>query len=184
MFNYRKRLFYPVYVERQDPIFAKVLLEHYAGRDSEFTSAVQYLNHRSNMPNRHIKELLGIIAAEELGHMELIAIAITKLGGPSLSYTDSKGSPWVIDYIDHSDDPIKMLQLDILTETREADLYQQHLEMTSDLTMKRLIAFLISREEVHKRLLQKAQLLLEETSSPEEFNELIYDYKISLQILE
>ncbi|SPF49880.1 fragment of manganese-dependent catalase (part 1/2) [Candidatus Desulfosporosinus infrequens] len=37
MFNYRKRLFYPVHVERQDPIFAKVLLEHYAGRDSELS---------------------------------------------------------------------------------------------------------------------------------------------------
>lgn len=152
--------------------------------DSELTSAVQYLNHRSNMPNRHIRELLGIIAAEELGHMELIAVAINKLGGSLLLYTDSQGSPWVVDYIDQSDDPVKMLQWDILAETREADLYEQHLEMTSDLNMKRLMAFLNSREDVHKRLLQKAQSLLGETGSAEEFNELIYDYKVSLQILE
>ena len=184
MFGYRKRLFYPIHVEQPDPLFAQVLFEHYAGRYSEFSTAVQYLNHRSNMPNRHIRELLGIIAAEELGHMELIAVAINKLGGPLLSYADSKGSTWVVDYIDQSDDPIKMLQVDILAETRETDLYQQHMEMTSDLNLKRLIAFLISREDVHKRLLQKAQLLLGEPGSSEEFNELIYDYKISLQILE
>ncbi len=184
MFGYRKRLFYPIYVERPDPMFAKVLLEHYAGKDSEFSTAVQYLNHRSNMPNRYVKELLGLIAAEELGHMELIAVAITKLGGPPLAYVDSRGAPWVINDIDQSVNPNDMLQVDIDTETRENELYQRHLVMTRDPNMKRLISFLIGREDVHKRLLQKAQLLFNETSSPEEFNELIYDYKISLQVLE
>ena len=56
--------------------------------------------------------------------------------------------------------------------------------MTSDPNMKRMISFLISREEVHKRLLQKALTLIRETGPPEELNELIYDYKMSLQILE
>ncbi len=184
MFGYRKRLFYPIHVERPDPMFANVLLEHYAGKDSEFSTAVQYLNHRSNMPNRHVRELLSIIAAEELGHMELIAVAINKLGGPPLAYVNSQGVPWGINYIDQSVDPITMLQVDVQKETRENELYQQHLEMTCDSNMKRLISFLISREDVHKRLLQKAQSLFGETSSPEEFNVLIYDYKISLQILE
>jgi len=184
VFGYRKRLFYPIHVERPDPVFAKVLFEHYAGKDSEFSTAVQYLNHRSNMPNRHVRELLSLIAAEELGHMELIAVAINKLGGPPLSYADSQGVPWVINYIDQSVDPVNMLQVDVQTETRETELYQQHLEMTCDSNMKRLISFLIGREDVHKRLLQKAQSLFGETGSPEEFNELIYDYKISLQILE
>lgn len=184
MFGYRKRLFYPIHVERPDPMFAKILSEHYAGKDSEFSTAAQYLNHSSNMPNRHVKELLSIIAAEELGHMELIAVAINKLGGPPLSYANSQGVPWVINYIDQGVDPINMLQVDVQSEIRENDLYQQHLEMTCDSNMKRLISFLIGREDVHKRLLQKAQALFAETSSPEEFNELIYDYKVSLQILE
>ena len=184
MFGYRKRLFYPIHVERPDPMFAKVLLEHYAGKNSEFSTAAQYLHHRSNMPNRHVRELLSIIAAEELGHMELIAVAILKLGGPPLSYVDASGIPWMINFIDQSVDPINMLLVDIQTETREHDLYQQHMEMTSDSNMKRLISFLIGRENVHKRLLLKAQSLFGETSPPEEFTELIYDYKISLQILE
>ena len=184
MFNYRKRLFYPVHVERQDPIFAKVLLEHYAGRDSELTSAIQYLNHRSNMSNRYVRELLGLIAAEELGHMEIISVAINKLGGESLTCANSEGAPWVIDSIDQSVDSINMLQVDVQAETRASHLYHLHLEMTSDPNMKRMINFLIGREEVHKRLLQKALALIRETGSSEEFNELIYEYKISLQILE
>lgn len=184
MFGYRKSLFYPIHVERPDPMFAKVLLEHYSGKDSEFSTAVQYLNHRSNMPNRHVKELYGLIAAEEFGHMELIASSITKLGGPALTYVDSRGTTWVIDDIDQSEDPADMLQVDIQTETRENELYRLHLEMTRDPNMKRLLSFLMGREEVHKRLLQKTQLLFNENSSPEEFIELIYDFKISLQVLE
>lgn len=184
MFNFRKQLFYPIHVERQDPMFAKVLLEHYAGRNSELSSSIQYLNHRSNMSNRYVRELLGLLAAEELGHMEIIAVAIIKLGGPPLKCANSQGAPWVINYIDQSIDPITLLQVDMQAETRACQLYQQHLELTNDPNMKQMINFLIGREEVHKRLLQKAQILIRNIGSPEDFNELIYDYKMSLQVLE
>ncbi len=184
MFNFRKQLFYPIHVERQDPMFAKVLLEHYAGRNSELSSSIQYLNHRSNMPNRYVRELLGLLAAEELGHMEIIAVAIIKLGGPPLKCANSQGAPWVINYIDQSIDPITLLQVDMQAETRACQLYQQHLELTNDPNMKRMINFLVGREEVHKRLLQKAQILIRNIGSPEDFNELIYEYKMSLQVLE
>lgn len=184
MFNFRKHLFYPIHVERQDPIFAKVLLEHYAGRNSELSSSIQYLNHRSNMSNRYIRELLGLFAAEELGHMEIISVAISKLGGPPLTCVNSQGAPWVINYIDQSVDAIIILQVDIQAETRACHLYKQHLELTSDPNMKRMINFLIGREEVHKRLLQRSQILIRDNGSPEDFNELIYDYKMSLQVLE
>lgn len=136
------------------------------------------------MPNRFVRELLGLIAAEELGHMELIASAINKLGGPPLTCVNSQGAPWVLNYIDQSVDCLNMLQVDIQAETRAALLYQQHLELTTDPNMKKMISFLIGREGVHKRLLQRAQSLLRENGSPEEFNELIYDYKMSLQVLE
>ena len=184
MFNFRKQLFYPIHVERQDPTFAKVLLEHYAGRNSELSSSIQYLNHRSNMSNRYVRELLGLFAAEELGHMELIAVAILKLGGPPLKCVNSQGAPWVINYIDQSVDSIAVLQVDVQAETRASHLYQQQLELTNDPNMKRMLNFLIGREEVHKRLLQKAQILIRDIGSPEDFGELIYNYRMSLQVLE
>ncbi|MGI6119225.1 MAG: manganese catalase family protein [Desulfosporosinus sp.] len=184
MFNFRKHLFYPIHVERQDPTFAKVLLEHYAGKNSELSSSIQYLNHRCNISNRYVRELLGLFAAEELGHMEIIAVAISKLGGPPLTCINSQGVPWVINYIDQSVDVSAILKVNVQAETRASHLYQQHLGMTSDPNMKRMINFLISREDVHKRLLQRAQKLISDNGSSEDFNELIYDYKISLQVLE
>lgn len=183
VFNYHKRLFYPIHVEREDPVFAKVLTEHYSGIGSELASALQYFNQRSNISNRHIRELLGIFSAEEFGHMELISVAINKLGGPPLTLVNIQGALWGITQINQSLDVIKMLQMDIQTETRVIRLYQQQLELTVDQNMKKMIRFLITRGEVHKYLLKKAQKLLRENGSPEEFNELIYDYKMSLQVL-
>lgn len=182
MFNYHKRLFYPIHVERQDPAFAKVLLEHYTGKDSELASALRYFNQRSNISNRHIRELLGVITAEEFGHMELISAAINQLGGPPLTLENVHRSAAELDS-DNNLDMMTMLQMDIKTENRVVRLYRKHLELTSDLHMKKLIKFLIEREEVHKYLLKKAQKLLRDNGSQEAFNELIYDYKMSLQVL-
>lgn len=183
MFNYRKRLFYPVYVEYRDPAFGEVLMEHYAGQDSEFSLAAQYMNHRFQIKNRQVSELLGLIAAEEMGHMEMIAVAISKLGH-SCSYSSSSGELWTPSWIDQSQDVSAILAADILAEERVQALYQMHLELTRDASLGRMLQFLIKREDVHKTLLRKAEKLLKGPEIPEKFGELVYDYKMSLQILE
>lgn len=181
MFYYRKRLIYPVHVEGPDPTFAKVILEDY---EREFISSMQYLNHRLYISNRFVRELLGLIAAEELGHMEVISVAINKLGGRPLICDKSQSASCRINNIDQTMDAFSVLQLNIDAETFASQQYHQHLKLTSDPHMKRLNKFLSKREDLHKRLLQKAQTLIREIGSPDEFNELIYDYKISLQILD
>jgi len=183
MFGYSKSLFYPVHVQLHDPVFGQVLLEHYGGKDSEYSAASQYLNHRSNMRNRHLRDLLGLIAAEEMGHMEMIAVAINKLGGPPLCYVNSQGIPWNMSYVDQSLDPMAMLQADVEAEVRAQILYHQHFTMTNDPGLKKMISFLGSREDVHKHLFQKAQALIHQSAPPEQFQELIIEYKLSLQSL-
>jgi spore coat protein JC len=182
MFTFSNRLLYPVQVERQDPKFGQILLEHYGGKDSEFSAATQYQNHRANMPNPYVGKLLGLIAAEEMSHMEMIAVAINRLGGPPLSYVNSQGTPWNITYVDQSLDPIAMLQADAEAEIRARILYNQHLTMTQDPGLKQMINFLGSREDVHKHLFQRAQGLIVQGAGAEQFRQLIYDYKASLQI--
>ncbi|TGE33552.1 manganese catalase family protein [Desulfosporosinus sp. Sb-LF] len=181
MFSYSKPLFYPVHVQHPDPMFGQVLLEHYGGKDSEYSAATQYLNHRSNMSNRHLRDLLGLIAAEEMGHMEMIAIAINKLGGPPLHYVNSQGIPWNISYVDQNLDPMAMLQADVEAEVRARILYNQHFIMTNDPGLKKMISFLGGREDVHKHLFQKAQMLIQSSAPLEQFNELIVSYKMSFQ---
>ncbi|MEA4901626.1 manganese catalase family protein [Desulfitobacterium sp.] len=182
MFTFCNRLLYPVQVERQDPRFGQILLEHYGGKDSEFSAATQYQNHRANMPNPYVAKLLGMIAAEEASHMEMIAVAIKRLGGPPLSYVNSQGTPWNLSYVDQSLDPIAMLQADAEAEIRAQALYNQHFTMTQDPGLKQMIGFLGSREDVHKHLFQTAQGLILQGACVEQFRQLIYDYKASLQV--
>lgn len=182
MFTFCNRLLYPVQVERRDPRFGQILLEHYGGKDSEFSAATQYQNHRANMPNAYVAKLLGMIAAEEASHMEMIAVAIKRLGGPPLSYVNSQGTPWNLSYVDQSLDPIAMLQADAEAEIRARALYNQHFTMTQDPGLKQMISFLGSREDVHKHLFQTAQGLILQGACVEQFRQLIYDYKASLQI--
>lgn len=181
MFSYSKPLFYPVQVQLRDPAFGQVLLEHYGGKDSEYSAATQYLNHRSNLQNRFLRDLLGLIAAEEMGHMEMIAVAINKLGGPPLGYVNSQGIAWNMSYIDQNLDPIAMFQADVEAEVRARILYDHHFTMTNDPGLKKMISFLGSREDVHKHLFQRAQQLIQLAAPPDQYNELIIAYKSSLQ---
>lgn len=181
MFSYNKALFFPVHVQLRDPNFGKILLDHYSGKDSEYTAAAQYLNHRSNMHNRYLRDLLGLVAAEEMGHMEMIAIAINKLGGPVPNYLNSQGVPWDLNYIDQSLDPVTMLQADIEAEARAKILYAEHIKLTNDPGLQSMIRFLIDREKVHEQLFLKAQILILQGTLPEHFVELINEYKLSLQ---
>ena len=74
-----------------------------------------------------------------------------------------------------------MLQADVEAEVRARILYNQHFMMTNDPSLKKMISFLGSREDVHKHLFQKAQMLLQCSAQPEQFRELIVLYKASLQ---
>ncbi|MDR3601010.1 MAG: manganese catalase family protein [Desulfosporosinus sp.] len=179
MFTIVTGLLYPVYVQRSDPQFGQIMMEHYGGKDSEFSAATQYLNHRSNLSNYYLKELLGLIAAEETSHMEMIACAIKLLGGPPLSYVNSEGIPWNSDYVDQSLDPLAMLQADAEAEIRARALYDRHLTLTSDPSLKQMLSFLGGREDVHKHLFQKAQALILQGTKPEQFKQLISEYKVS-----
>lgn len=184
VYSYRKRFFYPIHVERSDPTLARQLLEHYGGKDSELTQVVQYLNHQANIGHRFIRELLGLITAEELAHLEILATVISKLGGDPVLFTDAKRESWGIRYTNQSKEPLQMLKADIELEIRSRIFYEKHLSLTNDPGVKRVLAFLARREGIHQSLLNRSRKLLGEGKSPEQFSEIIYDYKMSLQILE
>lgn len=179
MFKYANGLLYPVEVNCPDPEFGQVMFEHYGGRDSEFSAATQYLNHSSNMPNPYVRELLDLIAAEEHSHMEMVAVAIKKLGGPPLCYVNSQGVPWNLEYVDQSLDPVAMLQADAEAEIRARQLYDLHFTMTADPGLKDMISFLGGREDVHKHLFEKAQAMIIQGAPPQQFRELIKEYRMS-----
>jgi Mn-containing catalase len=80
MFRHESRLQYDARPERPDAAFAKLLQEILAGQASETTAMVQYLYQGCNCrgPAKY-RDMLMATAAEEVGHVEMVATMIARL---------------------------------------------------------------------------------------------------------
>ena len=85
MFKHEKQLFHPVTVERPNPQYAALLQEQLGGCNGELKAALQYLSQSFRIQDPVIKDLFLDIAAEELGHMEMVAQTINLLNGHDLN---------------------------------------------------------------------------------------------------
>ena len=81
MFKHEKQLFHPVEVERPNPQYAVLLQEQLGGGNGELKAAMQYMSQSFRIKDPEIKDLFLDIAAEELGHLEMIAQTINLLNG-------------------------------------------------------------------------------------------------------
>ncbi len=101
MWNYEKRLQFPVKIDCTSPAAAKVIISQLGGPDGETAAAMRYLNQRYAMPNRHVAGLLTDIGTEELGHMEMIAAIIRQLTR-DMSIDDVKRAGFDTYFVDHT----------------------------------------------------------------------------------
>ena len=90
MFQHEKQLFHPVGVEGPNPQYAALLQEQLGGANGELKAAMQYLSQSFRIKDQEIKDLFLDIAAEELGHMEMVAQTINLLNGHDV---DAKSVP-------------------------------------------------------------------------------------------
>ena len=50
MWNYEKRLMYPVKIKNKNPELAKYIIAQYGGPDGELAASLRYLSQRYSMP--------------------------------------------------------------------------------------------------------------------------------------
>ncbi len=65
MFQYEKRLQYPVNIKNPNPKLAKIIITQYGGPDGELGASLRYLSQRFSMPHAELKGLLTDIGTEE-----------------------------------------------------------------------------------------------------------------------
>lgn len=68
MFEYQKKLQYPVKIANTNPKLAAVIISQYGGPDGELGASLRYLSQRFSMPFDVQKGLLTDIGTEELVH--------------------------------------------------------------------------------------------------------------------
>ncbi|UPM44652.1 manganese catalase family protein [Halocatena salina] len=80
MFHHSKELQYEVRVEEPDPEFAKMLQQAIGGVEGEMRVALQYMFQAFAVPKKkhQFRTMLMETAAEELGHIEMLATAVAK----------------------------------------------------------------------------------------------------------
>ena len=64
MFQYEKKLQYPVRIQRPNPRLASIIISQYGGPDGELGASLRYLSQRYSMPFDELKGLLTDIGTE------------------------------------------------------------------------------------------------------------------------
>ena len=101
MWNYEKRLQYPVNITQPNAQIAQVIMSQYGGPDGEMGASMRNLSQRFAMPNRQAMGMLTDIGTEELAHLEIVATIVTQLTR-NLSMEEIKKYGFDKYYVDHT----------------------------------------------------------------------------------
>ena len=77
MWNYEKRLQYPVNIKQTNPKIAQVIMSQYGGPDGELGASMRYISQRYTMPYREVAGILNDIGTEELAHLEMVSTIVS-----------------------------------------------------------------------------------------------------------
>lgn len=169
MFNYNKRLQYPVNIKKKDLRMAKYLVTQYGGSNGELAAALRYLNQRYTMPDSKGKALLTDIGTEELAHVEMISTMIYQLmkdatmdelreAGLDTHYaehskalypTDANGVPFTVAYFATTGDPLADISENMAAEQKARAVYENLIDLTTDPDVIGPLLWLRQREIVH-----------------------------------
>lgn len=144
MWNYEKRLQYPVKITQTNPKIAQIILSQFGGPDGELGASLRYFSQRYTMPYNEVIGTLTDIATEEFAHMEIICAIVHQLtrnltpeqlekSGFDKYYVDhtlalwpqaASGTPWSATTFQSKGDPITDLHEDMAADGTTA--YVQH----------------------------------------------------------
>ena len=166
-----------------DPVGASAVQELLGGKFGEMSTFMNYtyqsFNFRSRQGARPFYDLLASIAAEEFGHIELVAAAINTMltgaadgepgevgdlsavkstrntqqfiaGGAAALVQDSMGKPWNGDYVFSSGDLLEDLTHNFVLETGARNNKLKVYEMVDHPAARALTGYLLVRGGVHQ----------------------------------
>ena len=189
MFKHEKMLFHPVEVERPNPQYAALLQEQLGGGNGELKAAMQYMSQSFRIKDPEIKDLFLDIAAEELGHMEMVAQTINLLNGHDVDAAkvpcgeiqshvilglnpgliNASGYSWTADYVTVTGDLCADLLSNIASEQRAKVVYEYLYRQIDDKKVRETIDFLLNREEAHNQMFRDAFNKVQNSGSNRDF---------------
>ena len=169
MWQYQKKLQFPINIKTPNPKLASYIVSQYGGPNGELGASLRYLSQRYSMSDDVCKGILTDIATEELGHLEMVGSIIHQLmrnastgeieKSPAGAYfidhgrgvypVSAGGNPWSATTINVTADPIADLTENLAAEQKARAVYDNILRMSDDPDVNNVIKFLRQREIVH-----------------------------------
>lgn len=169
MWNYEKRLQFPVNITKPCPKTAALVISQFGGPDGELAASMRYLSQRYTMPCKEVGGLLTDIGTEELSHLEMICAIIYQLT-KNLTAEQAKTAGFDAYYIDHTTglwptaaagvpfnacefqskgDAITDLIEDLAAEQKARTTYDNLIRVIDNPEVREPLKFLREREVVH-----------------------------------
>ena len=182
MWNYEKRLQFPVNIKEPNAKLAQVIISQFGGPDGELAASMRYLAQRYTMPCKKVGGLLTDIGTEEINHMEIICSMVYQLT-KNLTLEQAKTAGFDAYYIDHTTglwpqaaagvpftslefqskgDALADLFEDLAAEQKARVTYDNILRLSDDPDVNNVIKFLRQREINHFQRFGEALQLLRE----------------------
>ena len=169
MWQYQKKLQYPVNIKNPNPKYAQIIISQYGGPDGELGASMRYLTQRYGMPYNEVKGILTDVGTEELAHMEMVSAMVYQLtrgltpeqikaSGFDTYFVDhtaavypiaASGLPWRAEYIQAKGDIIADLHEELAAEQKARVTYDNLIRLIDDPDILDPLKFLRQREIVH-----------------------------------
>ena len=189
MWQYEKRLQYPVNIKRPNPKLAQLIISQLGGPDGELGASMRYLNQRYTMPYDKVKGILTDVGTEELAHMEIVSAIVYQLtknltldqikeSGFDKYFVDhttgiypvaASGTPWSAMYIQSTGDAIADLHEDMAAEQKARKTYDNILRFVDDPDVRDPIKFLRQRELVHFQRFGESMRIVQDNLNSKNF---------------
>ena len=189
MWNYEKRLQYPVNIKTPNAKLAQFISSQYGGPDGEIGASMRYLSQRFTAPNRMVAAVLNDVGTEELAHLEIVSTIVHQLT-KDLSMEEIENSGLGPYYIDHTvgiwpqaaggipfnacefqskGDAITDLTEDMAAEQKARSTYENLIRLTDDPDVLDPLRFLREREIVHYQRFGEALSMIQDSLNSKNF---------------
>ena len=169
MFQYEKKLQFPVKIKNPNPKYAQIIVSQLGGPDGEIGASLRYLTQRFAMPYDKVIGILTDVGVEELSHVEMISTILYQLtrnltpdeivkSGFDTYFVDhttgiypvaASGYPYSAAQFQSKGDVLTDLHEDLAAEQKARTTYDNILRLVDDPDVCEPIKFLRAREIVH-----------------------------------